>query len=400
MGSTNDQSDEELFTYGMQLVTSLALPMVLLNVIKLKVLDALAKAGPDVRLSVHEILSRLSISNQDAPDTLDRMLRILAAHSIVTCSLQDHESKPVRVYGLAPVAKYFVPNEDGVSLGAMVELHQDKMTIDSWYKLVECVKEGGKPFDKVRGAGGFEYIGLNEEFNAIFNKAMVDTSVFVVKEMLNCYDGFKNLTCVVDVGGGLGATLNMIRSKYPTIKGINLDMPHVIQHAPPYPGIEHVGGDMFQNIPNGDGIFLKWVLHGWDDDHCVKLLKNCYNALPNDGKVIVVDGIVPTVPDTSSFSKAELHLDGIMLTQTPGGRERTEDQFLALAKRAGFGGIEKKCFMWAAVEVGGGGLWWRSAVAKKKVGGGRRRWQRWAAVEVRDSRRRRLEVGREDGRRR
>ncbi|KAI3806894.1 hypothetical protein L1987_22812 [Smallanthus sonchifolius] len=221
----------------MQLVTSAALPMVLLNAIKLKVLDTIAKAGPDACLSAHEIASRL-------------------------------------------------------------------------FKLQESVLEGGTPFDKVHGMSGFEYTALNDEFNAVFNKAMVDTSVILMKEMLKYYRGFNNLKSLVDVGGGLGITLNMIVSQYPTIKGINLDLPQVIQHAPFYPGIEHVGGDMFQNIPKGDAIFMK-------------------------------KKVLPFLPDASSLVKAITNLDVVMMTQTHRGKERTEDEFQTLAKLAGFREIRK-----------------------------------------------------------
>ncbi|XP_022013720.1 caffeic acid 3-O-methyltransferase-like [Helianthus annuus] len=107
--------------------------MVLATVINLKVLEAIAEAGPDAKLTAHEIVSRLLISNQDALDMVDRMLRLLASHSIVTCTERVHESRPVRVYGLTPVAKYFIPDDDGVSLGAVLELAQDKVLIDSRY---------------------------------------------------------------------------------------------------------------------------------------------------------------------------------------------------------------------------------------------------------------------------
>ncbi|KAI7739210.1 hypothetical protein M8C21_001117 [Ambrosia artemisiifolia] len=339
-------SREEHFNYAMQLVNSASLPMVLSSAIKLNVLETIAKAGPDARLSAHEIASRLSISNQNAPSMIDRMLRLLASHSIVTCSQQEHESTPVRVYGLAPVATHFIPNEDGVSLASLLELHKDKSVFDTWYKLEESVLEGGTPFDKVHGASGFEHTALDEKLNTIFNKAMVDASVLLIKEMLKCYHGFNNLKSLVDVGGGLGITLNMIVSQYPTMKGINLDLPQVIEHAPRYPGIEHVPGDMFQNIPKGDAIFMKWVLHGWNDTDCVKLLKKCNDALPDNGKVIVVEKVLPFIPDTSSHVKAITNLDVSMMTQTAGGKERTEDEFQALAKLSGFQKMGKICCVW------------------------------------------------------
>lgn len=88
---------------------------------------------------------------------------------------------------------------------------------------------------------------------------------------------------------------------------------------------------------------IQWVLHGWSDSNCIKLLKNCYKSLPEHGKVIVVDNILPVLPDTSSYVKCGVNADTIMMTQTPGGKERTEDEFLALAKGAGFGGMRKIC---------------------------------------------------------
>ncbi|KAK4857305.1 hypothetical protein QYF36_026720 [Acer negundo] len=64
-------------------------------------------------------------------------------------------------------------------------------------------------------------------------------------------------------------TLSAITSKYPHIKAINFDLPHVINDAPSYPGVEHLSGDMFQSVPKGDAIILKWILNCWDDNNCL-----------------------------------------------------------------------------------------------------------------------------------
>lgn len=125
-------SNEEHFSHAMELVTSTSFTMVLINTIKLKVLEAIAEAGPDARLTAHEIVSRLLIQNQDAPDMLDRMLRLLASYSIVTCTKGIHESKPVRLYGLTPVATYLIPNKQGASLGALMEFVEDKVYLNAW----------------------------------------------------------------------------------------------------------------------------------------------------------------------------------------------------------------------------------------------------------------------------
>ncbi|KAK1427729.1 hypothetical protein QVD17_16423 [Tagetes erecta] len=342
MSITNDLETE--YTYAMQLASSIALPMVLLNAIKLNVLDTIAEAGPNARLSAHEITARLSISNDDAPNKLDRMLQLLASYSIVTCAQGDHESKHVRVYGLAPVAKHFIQNEDRVSFGPMMDLQQDEVTIKSWLKLKDSVVEGGTALDKVTGMQVYEYMALDPRFTGVFNKAMKDTSTILMKNILKHYDGFNNVQTLVDVGGGLGGNLYMIVSKYKNIKGINFDLPTMIRRAPQFPGVEHVEGDMFDSVPQGDAIFLKWIVHGWGDEDCIKFLKNCHRALPEDGKVIIVEKIVSFLPDTSSSMKADTNVDALMLTLTHGGKERTEEEFLTLAIESGFSGMTKKCY--------------------------------------------------------
>ncbi|KAI3762206.1 hypothetical protein L1987_52630 [Smallanthus sonchifolius] len=162
------------YVYAMQLVTSASFPMVLETVIKLKVLEAIAEAGSDAQLTAHEIVSRLLIPNKDAPDMVDRML-----HAIV---------------------------------------------------------EGGVAYEKVHGILTFEYSTLDATRKEAFNNAMLNHTTIVMKEILECYNGFNNLESMVDVGGGLGITTNMIVTKHPNIKGINFDLPHVTRSAPFYPG--------------------------------------------------------------------------------------------------------------------------------------------------------------------
>lgn len=92
-------------------------------------------------------------------------------------------------------------------------------------------------FKKVHGKSTYEYLGTDPKLNHIFNKAMADGCALEMRRVLELYKGFEGISTLVDVGGGNGQNLKLVISKYPTIKGINLDLPHVIQHAPPIPGI-------------------------------------------------------------------------------------------------------------------------------------------------------------------
>ena len=85
------------------------------------------------------------------------------------------------------------------------------------------------------------------------------------------------------------------------------------------------------------------MCYEWDDAHCLKFLENCYQALPDNGKVIVAECILPVVPDTSLATKTAVHIDVIMLAYNTGGKARTEKEFEALAKGAGFQGFKVVC---------------------------------------------------------
>ncbi|GMN20785.1 hypothetical protein TIFTF001_045388 [Ficus carica] len=138
------KEEEENFSYAMQLVFSSVLPMSLQSAFELGVFDIIAKAGEGARLSPAEIAAQMPANNPEAPAMLDRILRVLASHSILRCSVvgengEKDESNFHRPYSLNPVSKYFVTNEDGVSLGPLLALVQDKIFLESCYRLVDSL---------------------------------------------------------------------------------------------------------------------------------------------------------------------------------------------------------------------------------------------------------------------
>ncbi|KAF9622677.1 hypothetical protein IFM89_032598 [Coptis chinensis] len=102
---------------------------------------------------------------------------------------------------------------------------------------------------------------------------------------------------------------------------------------------------MFESVPTSETIFLKWILIDWSDEKCIKLLKNCYKAVPDHGKVIVVDAIQPIAAETSIAAKNLCLIDVGMMLLNPVSKERTEEEFANLAKAAGFAGMEKVCYV-------------------------------------------------------
>ena len=104
-------------------------------------------------------------------------------------------------------------------------------------ELKGAILEGGIPFNRVYGMDAFEYQSVDPRFNEVFNRGMLGQTTMVMKKVLESYEGFEHINRLVDVGGGLGISLKLITSKYPHIKGINFDLPHVIEHATSYAGM-------------------------------------------------------------------------------------------------------------------------------------------------------------------
>ncbi|GAB4846031.1 Caffeic acid 3-O-methyltransferase, variant 2 [Ancistrocladus abbreviatus] len=336
------KEEEEASSFAMIIANGSVPAMVLKALIELDVLEIMEKQGG--YMSPEESASQLPTKNSDAAPMLDRMLRLLASYSVLNCSVSTLPDGRVKsLYGLAPICKFLTKNEDGASFSALALMNQDKVFMESWYHLKDAILEGGIPFNKAYGMNAFEYQSKDPRFNKIFNKGMSNHATITMRKLLETYKGFDGLSTLVDCGGGTGAALNMIISKYPTIKGINYDLPHVVQTAPSYPGIKHIGGDMFASVPKGDAIFIKNVIHDWRDEHCLKILKSCYAALPGHGKVILCDFILPVGPQTSNAAKTVFIVDAIMLAYNPGGKERTEREYEALAKEAGFKGFRVAC---------------------------------------------------------
>ncbi|CAJ1950563.1 unnamed protein product [Sphenostylis stenocarpa] len=338
------EEDQDGILFAMNMMSSVVYPLAVKTAVELGIFDILGKAGENAKLSAEEITEKVGIKNPEAPTKVDRILRLLASQSMLSsCFGEDGQNSGKRLYGLTYASKYFVADADGVSFGATLNLILDKVFMDTWTEVKGAIVEGGVAFNRVHGMHAFEYAAVDPRFNDVFNKAMFNVTTIVTNRVLEFYQGFKNIQRLVDVGGGLGINLKLITSKYPNVQGVNFDLPHVIEHAPTYPGVEHVAGDMFESVPNGDAIFMKWILHDWSDEYCLKLLKNCHKALPSDGKVIVVDLILPDLPESTVTARSGFQADLLMMTQNPGGKERTQNEFMELALSSGFSGITFVC---------------------------------------------------------
>ena len=93
-----------------------------------------------------------------------------------------------------------------------------------------------------------------------------------------------------------------------------------------------VAGDFFESLPPGADVYiLKWILVSWDDERSVTILQNCRRAMPANGKLLIVERIIPTGNEPFYGKLADLNL--LVLYR---GRHRTEAEYRTLFARAGF----------------------------------------------------------------
>ncbi|KAB2601500.1 (S)-scoulerine 9-O-methyltransferase-like [Pyrus ussuriensis x Pyrus communis] len=341
----NQRSIENIVS-ARSLMNFIPLQMTLEAAIELNVFSIIAKSGPTgSHLTAKEIASQIPTSNPNSARNLDRILRMLAVHSLLSTSLKpsaDNEALQDRAYGLTKETLCLVPDENGVSLAPLISFNCELDIVKSLSMLKDSVLEPEiVPFHKAHGTTIVEYMSTKAELSQLFNKSMAESSNLNFDEVLKVYKGFEEVKELMDVGGGIGKTIWKVVSKHPHIHGINFDLPNVVAQAPPYQGVNHIGGNMFETIPNAQSIMLKWVLHNWEDDRCKKLLKSCWEALPKNGKVIVVEFTIPEVLENTKAVLNIVTLD-ISMMALPGGRERTTAEFDNLAKSVGF--VETKIF--------------------------------------------------------
>ncbi|GAU15933.1 hypothetical protein TSUD_41560 [Trifolium subterraneum] len=354
ISASSEQTEDSACLSAMLVTTNLVYSAVLSAAIDLNLFEIIAKATPPgAFMSPSEIASKLPQSTQhsDLSNRLDRMLRLLASYSILTSSTRTTENGTERIYGLTMVGKYFVPDESGGSLASITSFICYPALLQVWMNFKEAVvDEDIDLFKNTHGVTKYEYMGKDKKMNQIFNKSMVDVCAIEMKRMLEIYSGFEGISTLVDVGGGSGQNLKMIISKYPSIKGINFDLPQVVENAPPLLGIQHVGGDMFASIPHGDAMILKGVCHNWSDEKCTEILSKCHKALSPNGKVILVEFILQEEPTSTKESKFVSTLDNLMFI-TVGGRERTEKQYEKLGKLSGFSKFQVACRAFSSLGV-------------------------------------------------
>jgi predicted O-methyltransferase YrrM len=205
----------------------------------------------------------------------------------------------------------------------------------TWARIPEAVRSGEAQTDQALGMPFFDYLAAHPDQGALFGAAMTSMSAPVIRDAVEVID-VAGAATVVDVGGAHGSFALAMLARHPGLEAVVLDLPHALPGARAAAAerglsdrLTTVAGDFFREVPPGDLLLLKFILHDWPDDECVQILSNCRNALRPGGRVVIAEIVI----DDHAAGIAPL-MDIAMLAST-GSRERTLDEFDDLLSRAG-----------------------------------------------------------------
>lgn len=182
-------------------------------------------------------------------------------------------------------------------------------------------------FREIFGTTFFEHWANKGDLLEDFHDGMSSMSEAENRFLVKSYE-FPEGATVVDVAGGFGGLILKVMRDNPSVRGILFDQPHVLsRHRLGELGDdkrwELASGSFFESCPRGDIYMLKYIMHDWSDDDCVRILSNCRKAMSKGGRVLIMDPVIPAknTPHTGKL------FDLLVMAIYDGGRERTEDEF-------------------------------------------------------------------------
>ena len=261
------------------------------------------------------------------PGALYRLLRTLSSAGIVT-ELPEHR------FALTPLGSALRSDVPG-SMRAWVIFSGETFYLQVWQEILYSIQTGKPAWDKVHGMAAFDYFRQHPEAARIFDEAMTSLSRERALAVVSAFD-FSRFRTVVDVGGGHGMLLTTILKAHSQLHGILFDQPQVVEGARSHIASEGltlrcdtVGGDFFQTAPpGGDAYILKSIIHDWDDEHSISVLKNCRQAMTKDARLLLVETVVPSTGEPHYAKYNDLEMLVVL-----GSQERTVEEYVALFKQ-------------------------------------------------------------------
>lgn len=294
-------------------------------------LSAVARLGVADHMSADPIpINRLADATGADAASLYRVMRMLAGVGVF------NEAGGKR-FSLTAVGEQLKTNAPG-SLRFLAICFGDEWSTRGFENLAHSICTGEDGVTKAYGKNVFEVLADYPEAADRFHRAMVNMSSIASGAIIESYDFF-GIGRIADIGGGHGGLLASVMRHYPQMQGVLFDLPEVVagaygagQFRSLEDRIQIEAGSFFERVPSRcDAYLLKHILHDWSDEHCHRILRLIREQLPNNGRVVVCELVIPDEPGPAPAKVLDIE----MLALTVGGRERTVDEFRRLFESAG-----------------------------------------------------------------
>jgi hypothetical protein len=275
-------------------------------------------------------VDELAALTRSHPDSLYRLLRALAAVGV----FQENEG---RTFALTPMGNC-LRTDSTTSIGAWAEVVGSPYFWQAWGHLLHSVQTGENAFKHLNGIDVWQFRAEHPEYGAAFDRAMSEHSRGSAEAVMRAYD-FSSLDHIVDVGGGQGLMLSAILHAHPHLRGTLFDQPNVVTRAKDILAARGViercnieSGSFFDTVPDGgDAYLMRVVIHDWEDDEAIAILKVCRRAMGQTAKLLLIERLVAPPNELPATKFSDLNM-----LVSPGGRERTREEFSDLFAKSGF----------------------------------------------------------------
>lgn len=310
-------------------MTGYKISQALYVIAKLRVADLLSDGARHV--------DELARATETDARSLHRVLRLLAGAGFFA----EDGAATFRLTALGELLVSDAPRSDWAWT-----LKEGELWWEAWSHLLESVRTGRPGFDLAHGKGLFDYLadaGTTEVARRTLEALSSAGTDRQIEAILEAYD-FGAFATVVDVGGGDGSLLFGALREHRHLSGVLFDLPYVVSltrsssEAVRVAGrCDFVEGTFFESVPAGGDLYvLRSILHDWDDDRALTILGSCRRAVPPDGRMLVIEVLMPEDDEASSEQRLSAALRDVNLMVMTSGRKRTFEELRRLLSLARF----------------------------------------------------------------
>lgn len=263
-------------------------------------------------------------------DALHRTLRLASAQGLARIDSRGRFS--------LTAAGRTLRSDSSPTLGPWVRHLNTEAVQSAWAALPESIRTGEPSFPSVHGTSIWTHFAQNPDEERLFARSMRELTALTLAWIVSGYP-WPQEGVIADVAGGSGPVLAGVLRSRPRLRGVLVEAPGVLEQAEGHLAaagvrerVELTEGDMFERVDAAADVYvLKDILHDWDDERSLQILRTVAKAMPPGSKLVLVETLIEPNEADPIAASVDLH----MLTQCDGGRQRSVAELQRLIREAG-----------------------------------------------------------------